>query len=115
MEAVVDKLILLPRFTTFAGATTFETPPMNVRGYGEALIDLQLAGAIGAPAAALVVEVQESPDLGIWRDIGTLVSGTTTSVTFAFEWIRLKITVSGADPAVTCWCVGNFIRRQAVA
>lgn len=113
MEAVVDKLILLPRFTTFAGATTFETPPMNVRGYGQALIDLMLVGALGSPAAALAVEVQESPDLGIWRDIGTLVSGSTTNVVFSFEWVRLKVTVSGADPAVTCWSVGNFIRRQA--
>jgi hypothetical protein len=113
VETVVDKLILLPRFTTFAGATTFETPPMNVRGYGQALLDLMVAGRLGAPPAGLAVTVQESPDLGIWQGVGTLVPGATTEVSFSFEWMRLTITVSGPDPAVTCWCVGNFVRRQA--
>lgn len=112
MEPVVDKLILLPRFTTFAGATTFETPPMNVRAYGFALIDLALAGALGSPLAGLSVAVEESPDLGIWQLVGTLAPGSATQVAFAFEWMRLKVTVTGTDPVVSCWSVGNFVRRQ---
>ena len=112
MEADVDKLILLPRFTTFAGATTFETPPLNVRQYGIAYVDLTIAGALGSPAADATVVVQESPDLGYWREVATLVEGDATQAVFSFEWMRLTITVSGTDPALVLWCVGNFIRRR---
>ena len=113
MNDVATKLILLPRFTTFAGAGEFATPPLNVRVYRAALIDLGVAGALGSPAATVTVVVQESPDLAHWEDLTTLVVGDATEAGFGFEWMRLLITVAGSDPAVTCWSVGTFLHRHA--
>lgn len=112
MEQVVDKIILLPRFSSFAGEATFYTAPNNVRGYGEASLVLAMVGGLGT-GISFVVQVQESPDLEIWDDNGPPLSITDpTDVTFRFEWMRLKIALSATDPAVTCWCVGNFVRRE---
>lgn len=114
MEAVVDKVLLIPRFTAFAGVTTFMTPPMNVRDYSRANVTFQIAGALGAIGPAVVVTMQQSADLEIWSDIGgNLNNGDTNERDFQFEWIRLKLVVSGSDPCFTCWCVGDFVRRHA--
>jgi hypothetical protein len=114
MQAVVDKVLLIPRYTSFAGATTFLTPPMNVRDYSHANVTFVEAGALGAIGPGVTVTVQESPDLEIWNDIGSSINnGDTNEQAFQFEWIRLKLVVTGTDPCFTCWCVGDFVRRHA--
>ena len=112
MEAMVEKVLLLPRYTSFVGAGTRLTQPMNVRAYASAIVTFTFVAGLGAGPTVLI-SLQESPDLEIWTDVGdTLAHGTPESRTFKFEWIRLKLVISGTDPAFTCWCVGDFVLRE---
>lgn len=114
MEATVDHVLLLPRYTSFAGATTYLTPPMNVRAYDGGYFLFTQVAALGSTPASLAVKVQESPDLEIWTDILTsLTSAVPSERLFQFEWIRLEIVLAGTDPAATCWCVADLTRRRA--
>lgn len=114
MPDAVDKMILIPRFTAFAGVGTFLTAPMNVREYSRVLASFVVAATIGSSAPGVAVVVQESADLEIWTDIGGDLNGAGTATRdFGFEWIRLKLVVTGTGPAFTCWCVGDFVRRHA--
>lgn len=113
MQATSERVVLIPRYSSYAGAGTFLTPPMNVRDFESANFIYTLSGALGVIGPTVTVEVEESPDLSLWYPIGAaLFSGDVESRSFQFEWMRLKITLSGADPAFTCWCVGDFIRRR---
>jgi hypothetical protein len=113
MQTTVEKVILIPRFTSYAGANTFLQAPMNIREYESAVFLYQLVATIGTIGPSITVKVQESPDLSIWYDAGpALVSGDPETRTFRFEWIRLHIEMSGTDPGFTCWCVGDFVRRR---
>jgi hypothetical protein len=116
MSEAVENVILLPRFSAFAGATTFYTAPMNVRDYSQAILQYVHSGAIGAIGPTVNVFVEESPDLEIWNEIGSsLNTGLMETRDFAYEWIRMKLVVSGSDQklvAFTCWCVGGFVLRH---
>lgn len=114
MEANVDRIILLPRFTSFAGEGTFLTAPLNVRQYGRAILYYAHVAALGASGTDVDVVVQQSPDLEIWADIGDpLGHDASEERGFRFEWIRLKLVVTGLDPGFTGWCVGDFVRRES--
>lgn len=114
MSEAVDKILLIPRYTAFAGAGTFLTAPMNVREYSRVLATFEEAGALGASGPTVLVYIEESPDLEIWNEIGDSINDHETDTReFQFEWMRLKLVVSGSDPGFTCWCVGDFVRRHA--
>jgi len=114
MEAAVDKMILLPRYTSFAGVGTFLTSAMNVRDYSHVNVTYVTVGALGSTPPTVTVYLQESPDLEIWNDIDADINdGNTDTRNFRFEWTRLKLVMTGADPGFTCWCVGDFVRRHA--
>jgi hypothetical protein len=111
----VDKVILLPRYTTLVGATDFITAPINVRPYATANISVWRGAMLGTtPTFSLVI--QESPDLTEWSTLESYSTGAgsedTKSVTFTMDWIRVKVTIGGAQPGVSCWAVGEFARRE---
>lgn len=110
----VQKIVLLPRFTTFSGARTFYSAPINVRAFASADIVTWIGNGVGtAPTFTLVVE--QSPDLKIWTPLATFSPTPETeadlTVNFGPEWVRLAITLAGADPGFTGWCVGDFVTR----
>ena len=113
MNDAVDKILLLPRYTSFAGAGTFLTAPMNVRAYGQAIVTFYETAALGTSWPAVAVYIDDSPDLEIWNepDAGLGIN-TPTTVEFRMEWIRMRVVVGSGDPGVTCWCVGDFVRRH---
>lgn len=114
MTEVVDRILLVPRYSSLAGAGTFYSAPILVRDYGQANFYFAKVAALGSPAALLEVVVEESPDLEIWESIGSPLTLDAPDVReFRFEWIRMRMTVGGADPGVTCWCIGEFVRRKA--
>jgi hypothetical protein len=113
MEGPVERIILLPRYTSFAGTGTFHTAPVNVRPYSRATVNYVETGALGSIGPEVDVRVEESADLEIWEEIGgNLNSGEPETREFRFEWIRLKLAVTGSDPGFTCWCVGDFVLRE---
>src|SRR5688572_5950350 len=93
---VVEKIILLPRYTSFAGAGTFRTAPMNVRDFGQVIATYTKVAYIGTSGPVVNVYFEQSPDLEIWAEIGSAISdGIPTTVEFSYEWIRVKLVVSG--------------------
>ncbi len=113
-DVQVQKIVLLPRYTSFSGAQTFTTAPINVRAYASAIISLWVGSSIGS-SAGLAMQVQESPDLKIWNSIsafgGVPDTEVSSSVTFSMEWVRLSITLAGTSPGFTGWAVGDFVTR----
>jgi len=110
MNDAVEKILLLPRFTSFAGSGPFYTAPMNVRAYRKAILDAWSGQGIGADTSTATITAEESTDLGVWTDVVTSDDGI--GVDFSMEWMRLKIVLTGANPANTVWAVGNFVLRE---
>jgi hypothetical protein len=115
VDTEIRKLVLLPRFTTYAGARTFLTVPVNVREFSY----VKLAGWRGpgiGDTPTFEIQVQTSNDLENWVDVGSPFDpgdgdGNLLSVDLFAEWIRLAVTLGGTGPAFTCWSVGNFATR----
>jgi hypothetical protein len=111
----VRKLVLLPRFTTYAAASTriFHTAPINVREFASAIITVWRGPAIGSSTPGLGVFVRQSSDLQIWNNLGSASAEgeTTIEVSFDFEWMRLEIGLTGEPVACTCWAIGDFATR----
>lgn len=110
----IQKIVLLPRYTSFSGARTFLSTPINVRAFASADIAAWFGSSIGS-STAIMLALQESPDLKIWTDLATMTPtpGTEDGVTVSFgkEWVRLAVTLTGTDPGFTGWCVGDFVTR----
>lgn len=113
MNTEIRRIVLLPRFTTYSGSRTFYTEPLNVRAFAYANVAVWRGTGIGS-SPGFLLQMQESPDLAIWTSNGASYSTsgeTTQSHSFGFDWIRLAITLSGSDPAFTCWAAGDFALR----
>ena len=127
MNETTEKILLLPRFTAFAGNGPYYTAPINIRAYSRADITAWASLGFGTSRSTIQVSVEESPDLDSWFALGGLIGSTpeseeTTRVpsspaTFRFDWLRLRVELTGTDtmgnaPVLTAWAVGNFVRRE---
>lgn len=109
-------VVLIGRFTTFAGASTFATLPVNVVPYEKARIHLW-RGKMPATSGFLLT-LQESMDQDSWS---TLISGDPGADTemaldadLTMSWLRatVELTDSGGNhPSATCYAVGDLIAR----
>lgn len=119
MPARTDRIAVFPKYTTLVGGNDVYSVPIDVLMYGHAELVAWQGRGFGATPALVEFTVQESPDFEHWFDIGTLSPHTsdedTLSATFHYQWIRVKATVTGSDPAVTCWLTGEFVTRERVA
>jgi hypothetical protein len=111
----VQRIVLLHRFTSFAGAATFYSAPINVRAFAEAEITVYRSDGMGT-ITTYEIGVDQSPDLEYWYEDASEIAPAagaeaTAQKTFELEWIRLRIVLAGTDPAVTSWAVGNFVPR----
>ena len=118
MEQNVQKVVLVPRYTTFAGARTFLTAAINVRKFASAEL-MVWRGLESGNLTAFSVLLQESSDLEHWANVGAGIAPSanteaTESRDLDLDWARLAISLTTpgpVSPAVTAWVVGNFVRR----
>jgi hypothetical protein len=113
------QLVLLPRFSTYVGASTFYTIGMDVTEYQTASVNVWRGKLMGTtPTVAFTF--QESTDQVNWTTCaGTNVNGYDpgeetegqSSVTFTKKWFRVKVVLGGTSPAGTCWAVGFLEQR----
>lgn len=117
MPKYTVRIVIFPRYTTMIGATPLYSSPMDVRAYAEAIFVAWQGTGLGGTPATVTYTIQQSPDLETWVDLDTLSpsAGTeeTQGVVFSYPWIRVKAVVSGSDPGVAGWLVGDFVRRDA--
>jgi hypothetical protein len=120
MEHSVDKVLLVPRFTCFAGAGPWHTAPMSTREYSLADLTVWVGPGVGTPSSSAKVVVQVSTDLEEWFGLPVWLANYPTgpaeltwSYELSLEWLRLEVTGSGGSkPVVTLWSVGDFVRRE---
>ena len=115
MLADVERIALLPRFTPLVGAMTFNTKIYDVSKYSSAKL-VAWVGAGNGTSPAVSFQVQESTDMTIWSDVDAPLeptAGTEATATsdLTQKWMRIAVTVSGTDPAVSCWLSGEFSLR----
>jgi hypothetical protein len=119
MAGVLVPLVLIPRYTSYAGAATdFITIGMDVTDYEKAIVSFWRAPLVGT-APAIVINFEESMDQLNWT---TCTGGPYTDPTAGVEgqfnpiitkrWFRVKITLGGTGPVATCWCIGFLQQRE---
>jgi len=117
-------VVMLPRYTTLTGATTFTTIALDVTDYEKAVLNLW-RGKIPTDAA-FKVTCQESADQEVWSSCsGTNVVDFSpaaetegqAAATLKKRWFRIKIVLESNPPGspyplATCWVLGFLEERQ---
>ena len=113
MDDATTTFVLLPRYTSFAGATTFACAPINARAFPLASLTLWRGGGVAVDDVDFVLE--GSQDLQEWEELVAVTPDdddeTLRDVELDREWIRLTVTVNGTDPTVCAWALGEFVKR----
>jgi hypothetical protein len=118
MKNPAVRVVLMPRYTPLYGATTFYSPPINVKAFEKVILTVWKGNGIGStPADVDEFDLQQSADLGIWNSIlpaftpASPNSELVTTKDLDLEWARLAVTVSGASPGISVWAIGTFVPR----
>jgi len=119
MAGELVPLVMMPRYTTLAGASTFTTIAMDVTQYQTAILNVWRGRLITSGTFACTCE--ESTDQDTWSDC----AGTNTvsydptqetegqvSATLKKRWFRLRIVLGGTDSQATLWAVGFLEQRE---
>lgn len=110
-------VVMVGRYTTFAGDTEFTTIPINVVDYDQ--IELYVWRGPMIATGSFSFQLEASLDQQTWTAYAPIDPGANTEQTYTvaslkFPWLRARISVgdSGSDfPTVTCYVVGQLIRR----
>lgn len=108
MQGQMVPVILLPRFTSFAGLGVYETAPLEVTEYDRMVVVL---GRNVVAIDAATVTFQDSHDGVEWFDLHTESGVGTVDVTLTRRWFRLTIELENDASYVTYWCAGQLRRR----
>jgi hypothetical protein len=118
MAGELVPLVLLPRYTTFSGATTFTTIGMEVTDYEKGIVNVWRGPLAGG--GTFQVSFEESTDGSNWTACtggGAADPGANTeaqySPTLTKRWFRIKVVITGADPHVSCWALGHLMLRES--
>ena len=120
MAGELTPLVLLPRYTTYAGASTFMTIAMDVTDYVNAIVNCWRGKLISGTSPTFAMVFEESSDQVNWTTCSGGASfdpGQETEVqkiaALTKRWMRIKVTLGGTDPApvATCWAVGFLVHR----
>ena len=90
--------------------------PMDVRAYALVILTGWQGTGLGSTPASVEFVIQQSPDLDNWSEETTFspTAGEEESCTvrLLYPWVRVGMSVAGSDPGVSCWLVGEFVRRE---
>lgn len=115
MDTQIRTIVLIPRYSTYVGARTYFTVPLNVREFAYAHVNCWRGDGLGSSSPTIALQLQASTDLQIWDDIGSAFGSSAGEsqqvVTFTKDWLRFAVTLTGVDPAFPCWSVGEFATR----
>jgi hypothetical protein len=119
MAGELTPLVMLPRYTTLAGASSFTTIAMDATDYQTAILNVW-RGKLKA-STTFAITAEESTDQEVWTtcsgtncsayDPGEATEGQVTA-TIKKRWYRVKVVLTGTDPFITCWAVGFLEDRQ---
>lgn len=119
-------LVLLPRYTTYAGLTTtgtgphyFSTIAMDVTEYQNAIVNMWRGKLIGTATVAPAFTLEESTDQVTWTTCGGTTAAfdpgenaeTQYTAALTKRWFRVKLALGQVDNVLTCWAVGFLEQR----
>ena len=121
MAGELVPLVLLPRYTTYAGNTVFTTIAMDVTQYETAILNVWRGKIVGTETGAPPVKFwfQESTDQVNW----TLCTGSAAdddpgenleeqyTLTLKKRWFRINVQLGNANNVLSCWAVGFLEER----
>ena len=119
MAGELVPLVLLPRYTTYVGTIDFTTIGMEVSDYSKAIVNVWRGPMVGT-SPTFGVTFEESTDQSSWTvctgatadsDPGSGVEDQYTA-TLTKRWFRIKTTLGGTDPIVSCWAIGFLELRE---
>jgi hypothetical protein len=118
MNARTLPVVLVPRFTTFAGQRDFATVGLDVSAFSGGTVAVWRGAIVGG--VGFGVNFEESPNQDTWTVCNGTVSsmdpGIATEVSYTFElrtrYLRLVVSLTGADAVVTAYAAGYLIPRQ---
>ena len=117
MSGELVPLVLLPRYTTYAGVGTYTTIAMDVTEYQSAIVNVWRGVLNGG--GTVTISFEESTDQVNWTtctdgaggDPGT-DSETQYTPTLKKRWFRAKVVTTGTEVVtVTMWAVGFLEMR----
>ena len=126
MAGELVPLVMLPRYTTYAGKVTsayFTTIALDVTQYESAILNVWRGKIVGtAETPPFKMWFEESTDQDTWSVCtgspgdtsgGDPGEGTETQYTLTLKkrWFRVKIELQNADNVVSCWAVGFLEER----
>jgi hypothetical protein len=119
MAGELVPLVLLPRYTTLAGASDFTTVGMDVSDYVGAQLGCWRGSLIGSGGPTFAIVFEESTDQDTWTTCNSGSGGDPGAGTeavyrpeFVKRWFRARVTLSGTNVSVSCWAVGFLERRE---
>jgi len=118
MSGELVPLVLLPRYTTYAGAGTYTTIAMDVTEYQTAIVNAW-RGVLNGAGATFGISFEESTDQVNWTTCtngsgGDPGPGSEAQYTpdLKKRWFRVKVVLTGTEPVtVMCWAVGFLEMR----
>ena len=118
MAGTYVPLVLIPRYTTLSGATTFTTIAMDVTDYEQAVVDFWRSA--GSNLSTLTISFEESMDQVIWSvcaggpytDPGANAQSQFTPA-LSKRWFRISVAPTASNCVVTLWCIGFLMMRES--
>ncbi len=119
MAGTYVPLVLIPRYTTFAGAATYTTVGMDVSDYEKAVVSYWRSAGVNLLTTPVVL-FEESTDQVSWSpctggpylDPGAGIE-TQYQPVLTKRWFRISVQLATADSAVTLWCLGFLMQRES--
>lgn len=121
-------LVMVPRFTSYVGAATYTTAPLDVSEFQKFIVTVWRGLLVGSVAggAALFIQFEWSDDADQdgWFTFFGLSPLTTAGATDVVEaelthrYLRLKVTLTDDATdvvALSCWASGHLERRERAA
>lgn len=116
MKGTLEPIVLIPRFTSYAGAGDYTTVAMELREYVTATVTLWRGPLLGtSPTFKFWFEYSRDGVTWAKEPVGGYDPGASAamqiSTGFPNRLFRIRVELGGTDPAVTCWCAGSIERR----
>jgi len=124
MQGACVPFVAIPRYTSFVGdqgEDGFTTVPMDLSAYDRGFLTVWrgpiVADAAGATVLFYLEDSEDAQHWGLMLSQGPdgLDPGEDQTVRIAIgvlkKWFRVRTDLSGDDPAMTCWAVGELVTR----
>ena len=118
MSGELVPLVLLPRYTTYAGAGTYTTIAMDVTEYQSAIVNVW-RGILNGGGSTVAISFEESTNQVSWTTCTNGTGGdpgvnteTQYTPTLSKRWFRAKVVTTGSEVvSVMLWAVGFLEMR----